>query len=101
MSTFDSSKPIGDIDRLQWPDNYDFVETRTINLPVVKTTIHHAGDVETEKKDAPVSVTSDSDDIELDNELDPVGLKKAFRFAVWSSVIMVWLTRKRRCVACS
>lgn len=64
-------------------------------MPVVKkTTVHYIPDVEAEKKDAPVSVTSVSDEIELDNELDPVGLKKAFRFAVWASVIMVWLKRK-------
>ncbi|KAG8221669.1 urea transporter [Butyriboletus roseoflavus] len=74
---------------LIWPDNYDFAETRAINLPVVrKTTAHYVQDVEAEKKDAPVSVTSASDEAELDNELDPASLKKAFRFAVWSSVIM-------------
>ncbi|KAG9311247.1 urea transporter [Chiua virens] len=77
---------------LIWPDNYDFSQTRAINAPVaIKKTNHYADDVKTEKKDreVPVSVKSDSEDgTELDNGLDPVGLKKAFRFAVWSSVIM-------------
>ncbi|KAI9567815.1 urea transporter [Boletus coccyginus] len=75
---------------LIWPDNYDFAETRAINLPVVKRTVHHdsAEDIKIEKKEVPVSVTSASDEIEIDSELDPVGLKKAFKFAVWSSVIM-------------
>lgn len=59
-----------------------------------KTTVHYVHDVEAEKKDAPVSVTSASDEAEFDNELDPVGLRKAFRFAVWSSVIMVRFSRK-------
>lgn len=98
MLIFNSSKRVGYIDllnHLQWPDNYDFAGTRAINLPVVKkTTIHYVPDVETEKKDAPASVTSVSDEIELDDELDPVSLKKAFRFAVWASVIMVWFKRK-------
>jgi len=73
---------------LIWPDNYDFAETRAINSPVVKKTVHYIEDVETEKKDVPVLVTSVSEETELDNELDPVGLEKAFRFAVWASVIM-------------
>lgn len=97
MLTFNSAKGVGDIDllnHLQWPDNYDFAETRAINSPVVKKTVHYIENVETEKKDVPVSVTSVSEEAELDNELDPVGLEKAFRFAVWSSVIMVWFTRK-------
>ena len=60
----------------------------------MKQTVHYTEDVETEKKDVPVSVTSVSDEADLDNELDPVGLKKAFRFAVWASVILVRVTRK-------
>jgi hypothetical protein len=60
----------------------------------VKKTVHYIEDVETEKKDVPVLVTSVSEETELDNELDPVGLEKAFRFAVWASVIMVRFTRK-------
>ncbi|KAH0826323.1 urea transporter [Lanmaoa asiatica] len=73
---------------LIWPDNYDFTETRAINMPAVKKTVRYVQDVEAEKKDAPASVTSVSDETDLDNELDPVSLRKAFRFAVWASVIM-------------
>ncbi|KAF8132999.1 urea transporter [Boletus edulis] len=72
---------------LIWPDNYDFVETRAINSPSVKT-VHDGEDAGTEKNDAQVSIKSVSEETELDNELDPVSLEKAFRFAVWSSVIM-------------
>lgn len=96
MFTFNSPEHAGDIDLLnylQWPDDYDFVETRAINLPVVKKNAHYVEYVEVEKTDVPVSVTSALDEAELDNELDPAGLRKAFRFAVWSSVIMVRLTR--------
>lgn len=47
-----------------------------------------------EKKVQDSSVSSVSNEAALiDSELDPVGLKKAFRFAAWSSVIMVRYTR--------
>ncbi|KAF8122965.1 urea transporter [Boletus edulis] len=72
---------------LIWPDNYDFAETRAINSPSAKT-VHDGEDAGTEKNDAQVSIKSVSEETELDNELDPVSLEKAFRFAVWSSVIM-------------
>lgn len=58
-------------------------------MPVVKATIHHVADMVGEKKDTQLLVASDGEETEPDNDLDPVGLKKAFRFAVWSSVIMV------------
>ncbi|KAN0082797.1 Sodium:solute symporter family domain containing protein [Tylopilus felleus] len=73
---------------LIWPDNYDFADTRAINSPVAKKTVHVVVGADTEKKGSHGSVASVSDENELDNELDPVGLKKAFRFAVWSSVVM-------------
>lgn len=64
-----------------------------INIPAV--TVHHVAGVDSEKKDAPVSVTSDTDEMEPDDELDPARLKKAFRFAVLSSVIMVCIARTK------
>ena len=77
----------------QWPDNFDFNITRAINAPTPTPT----EDVKTpespvnEKKhpsvtDEAVSVASVDD---LENELDPVALKKAFNFAAWSSVVLV------------
>lgn len=87
----------GDVDLVddsQWPDDYDFAETRTINLPVEKKAVYETEDAGTEKKNVQASVTSASDDAELDNELDPVGLEKAFGFAVWASVIMVGFRRQ-------
>ena len=51
-------------------------------------------DYEEEKKDATtaeiVSIASqNSGVVDSDDELDPVMLKKAFRFAAWSSIILV------------
>lgn len=87
------------LNHLQWPDNYDFAETRAINLPVVKTTIRYVDNLEIEKKEIPVGDVSDDGDTDFDNDFDPSGLKKAFRFAAWSSVIMVRFIRNRRCAA--
>jgi hypothetical protein len=46
-------------------------------------------DVEDEKKAPNSSASTASNATSQDSELDPVGLKKAFKFAAWSSVIMV------------
>lgn len=98
MSTFDLWSKINFLTTSQWPDDYDFDETRAINSPAATKTDSRSEDVETEekrdikteeKRDIQASVASVSDQTELENDLDPVGLKKAFRFAVWSSVIMV------------
>ncbi|KZV83522.1 Na+/solute symporter [Exidia glandulosa HHB12029] len=85
------------------PDNFDFEITRAINSP------HHHHAEATEVEAEPVEPTKEkeasdakrdtesasaSDDVPDvgktdENELDPVGLKKAFRFAVWSSVVLL------------
>ncbi|KIJ64007.1 hypothetical protein HYDPIDRAFT_112519 [Hydnomerulius pinastri MD-312] len=75
---------------LIWPENYDFATTRAINLPAShQNAPHEAEDSDDEKKAQASSASSVSNEAaEIENELDPVGLKKAFRFAAWSSVIM-------------
>lgn len=85
-------KLVGNIDCLQWPDNYDFADTRAINLPVVKTTIRYVANLEIEKKEIPFTDGSDDGETDMD-DIDPSGLNKAFRFAAWSSVIMVRFIR--------
>ena len=75
----------------QWPEDFDFEVTRAINAP----STHHGlrrnsteGD-EDEKKSKDVAETAEVENDESDKELDPVGLQKAFRFAAWSSVVLV------------
>ncbi|KAF9237446.1 urea transporter [Melanogaster broomeanus] len=75
---------------LIWPESYDFVETRAINSPASrKKPADDAEEAEDEKKVPNSSSSSVSNAAtQLESELDPVGLTKAFKFAAWSSVIM-------------
>ncbi|KAH9911332.1 urea transporter [Epithele typhae] len=78
---------------LIWPENFDFEATRAINRPsAVRPPSIDTEDEKGEKRDhtaeasvepAPVSV-SPADE----SELDPVALRKSFRFAAWSSVVL-------------
>ncbi|EJD35922.1 Na+/solute symporter [Auricularia subglabra TFB-10046 SS5] len=83
------------------PDNFNFDVTRAINAPHHH---HEAGqpsrppeeekEKEKEKqneRDAEVQSTSGSSEIGRTDadELDPAGLELAFRFAVWSSVVLL------------
>ncbi|THG93661.1 hypothetical protein EW026_g7637 [Hermanssonia centrifuga] len=88
-----------------WPDDFDFDITRAINAPLPAsptlskerkdTAIHESDEDVKEKRDSisadAASVSSDAPQTgePSDNELDPVGLNKAFRFAAWSSVILL------------
>jgi hypothetical protein len=78
----------------KWPDNYDFAATRAINEKF-SATLHHASEVDDEKKvdDEKVKEVSVSEvgqpRSDLEDELDPVALDKAFKFASWSSVALV------------
>ena len=80
---------------LKWPDDFDFEATRAINKPVVAdstpSTPHDVRDVKDEiERVKPASIAGDSfDGKEEDDELDPVALNKAFKFATWSSVGLV------------
>ncbi|RDB19811.1 putative urea active transporter 1 [Hypsizygus marmoreus] len=80
---------ISAVTSLIWPDNYDFVGTRAINAPNSRHSHKEqpSEDLNDEKKD---SASSESmSDQEIDDELDPVKLNKAFRFAAWSSVVLL------------
>jgi Na+/proline symporter len=90
---------IATVSSLIWPDNFDWETTRAINKPSHDTTPTHdddnkSTDDEGEKKKVKVatkasSVSGDSflADAEED-ELDPIALKKAFKFATWSSLTL-------------
>lgn len=79
----------------QWPENYDFESTRAINKPAADNTPTKGEEKEVveerpsvEKEKTP-SVADSFDAAEIDDELDPVALDKAFRFAAWSSLVLV------------
>ncbi|KAJ7621021.1 urea transporter [Roridomyces roridus] len=72
-----------------WPENYDFESTRQINKPVVLEVSDEKverSSVEKKEKEASVTVASSGVDAGIEDELDPVALNKAFRFAAWSSL---------------
>jgi hypothetical protein len=82
----------------KWPDNYDFAATRAINEKFSATI--HPNDVDGERIDEKKSDEKRSDEnvqevsvseprSDLEDELDPVALEKAFKFASWSSVALV------------
>ena len=75
----------------QWPEDFDFEITRAINAPHPQHA--HARDSpevdEDEKKSKEVVEIAAAENDESDKELDPVGLHKAFRFAAWSSIVLV------------
>ena len=84
--------------RSQWPDDYNWESTRAINTPAprkdTKDTLRSSNedlgskekDLEFEVKDA--SSSEDPFDT-TDDDLDPVALNKAFRFASISSLTLV------------
>ncbi|KAG1842873.1 urea transporter [Suillus subalutaceus] len=66
---------------LIWPDDYDFTLTRAINN-------RGAAEPEYEKKVQDVSVLSVTNEAQIDPELDPVSLNKAFKFAARASIVL-------------
>jgi urea-proton symporter len=85
----------------QWPEDFDFVSTRALNVKVPASTVtgpyndEKTNDSEkvSEKEDGFADTHSASavndDGLEPDPDLDPASLHKAFRFAAWSSVALV------------
>lgn len=82
-----------------WPEDFDFDITRAINAPQISSVDEkpaplpqNTPEMDDEKKrdsvSAEVNSISSAQPSE-DNELDPAMLNKAFRFAAWSSVILV------------
>lgn len=87
-----------------WPQHYDFSETRalkTVEQTADGRVVHHGGLAETEKDSDADEDISDKKSVtptaaeveEAEREqaaanLDPHGLEKAYKFAVWASVIL-------------
>jgi len=79
-----------------WPDNYDWEDTRAINARASSKDVKDRSkasnedlsskekELELEAKDA----SSSDDSSDADDDLDPVALKKAFRFASISSIVL-------------
>ena len=75
----------------QWPEDFDFEITRAINAPTtrqVRARDSTEGD-EDDKKSKEAVEAAEVENDQSDNELDPDALHKAFRFAAWSSVVLV------------
>lgn len=86
---------VATLSSLIWPDKYDWESTRAINKPAQATskrTEELKADSDSEKKEHEVvtkagSIAGESfDAAEEADELDPVALNKAFKFATYSSV---------------
>jgi urea-proton symporter len=74
-----------------WPEDFDWESTRAINAnfhaPVTRSDTKKSEDLDIKEKDADVDVRDvSSNEDSIDDELDPVALDKAFRFASWSSI---------------
>ncbi|KIK63988.1 hypothetical protein GYMLUDRAFT_161914 [Collybiopsis luxurians FD-317 M1] len=86
---------IATVTSIIWPDNFDFEITRAINNPYVaftnsgeaKDQDKNEGD-EIERKEVATSPSVNGSTVaaEEQEELDPLKLKAAFRFAAWSSL---------------
>ncbi|TFY67126.1 hypothetical protein EVG20_g4051 [Dentipellis fragilis] len=66
---------------LIWPENFDFESTRALNAPKSAPIEEKSEDLDRKSPDDEKRISS--------TDLDPVALGKAFRFAAWSSVILL------------
>ncbi|KAG2111969.1 urea transporter [Suillus discolor] len=77
---------------LIWPDDYDFTSARAINNRGAAIASRNVNDEleepEVEKKGLDVSASSTTNEAQIDPELDPVGLNKAFKFAARASIVL-------------
>ncbi|KAG1870284.1 urea transporter [Suillus subluteus] len=77
---------------LIWPDDYDFALTRAINNRGAAVASRNINDEleepEYEKTVQDVSVLSVTNEAQIDPELDPVSLNKAFKFAARASIVL-------------
>ncbi|KAF6752823.1 urea transporter [Ephemerocybe angulata] len=82
-----------------WPEDFDWDATRSINKPFSVTPPTHDekvhSDSDSDKKGSPhvvetkaASIADSFDRTEEENELDPVALTKAFKFASYSSIAL-------------
>jgi len=83
---------IASVSSVIWPDNYDFASTRAIN-----TTAGHAASEKAktedygEKKEPSSAYVQSINEEESENDLDPVALGRAYKFAARSSVVLTLL----------
>jgi SSS family transporter len=75
------------------PDNYDFASTRAINAPgshSIKEKVHTTDELDEKKGTASPYTQSVNEEIptDNDNDLDPVALQKAFKFAANASLVL-------------
>lgn len=79
------------MDHYQSPDDYDFASTRAINAPTTQFTQEkdHTTDELDDKKEPSSPYTQSVHEVPADNDLDPVALQKAFKFAANSSLVLV------------
>ena len=92
----------------QWPESYDWEATRAINAPSLQAVTRGGNqtsnqDLDEKEKDRDVeidvkeaSITDSFDAVRQDEELDPMALDKAFRFASLSSIALVSYICHRR-----
>jgi SSS family transporter len=77
---------------LIWPDDYDFALTRAINSRGAAVASRNIKDEleepEYEKKVPDASVVSVTNEAQIDPELEPVSLNKAFKFAARASIVL-------------
>lgn len=80
--------------KLQWPENYNWESTRAINTPTpqrdVNDTLKASNEALSSKEKMAYEAKDGDDPFDTaEDDLDPVALKKAFRFAAISSVTLV------------
>ena len=80
----------------QWPDDFNWETTRAINRPspgagkINEKAVDNDSDDKKHTSSVKESVSGDSfSGSEEEDELDPVALKKAFKFATYSSLALV------------
>jgi len=81
---------IATVSSLVWPDDYDFVSTRAINTSAAPSAVEKDKAEEyVEKKDtASPYAQSVNEESSVEDDLDPVALQAAFKFAARSSVVL-------------
>ncbi|KAH7921519.1 urea transporter [Leucogyrophana mollusca] len=80
---------------LIWPDDFNFDATRAINAPKalskknVEDSDRDAEEPEDEKKAQDSSISTETHEVvQADNDLDPAGLDRAFKFAAKASIVL-------------
>jgi hypothetical protein len=92
------------ITSIVWPEEFTFATTRAMNAPpgsrfaAARSGVDASAEGQEEKGEKSPTDTDVRSVHELDeSELDPVPLEKAFRFAYWSSVVLVSSSCYRGC----